>query len=213
MANTVNFRTMDGKAYQMCYEFVVARFKEAQEDLRHKDASKTLKKKRDDIITSRRENNLLECDLNSVLNENSLVDIENQIRAEGFKHEMILKPLKSAMEDSYNVIPDGLFDAYKLKFEGKNSQFVDMVEVFLQTIGIDCPKKGVVRKTADRIALMMGARIATSKTIINDNVFVSTMKKTQFNKLFMSGFIDTMLKAGVKFDIPSSNEIPELETK
>ena len=210
MANTVNFRTMNTESYQMCYAFAVARYLEAAEDLRHKDVMKVLKQKRDGIVSLRQENRLLGCSLDESVNQNSLLEIENQIRAEDFKHMTILKPIKSAMEESYKVIPDGLFDAYKLKFDGKNADFVELIDKFLVAIGLTWDKKGVVRKTADRIALMMGARIATSKTIVNNGDFVQTMKKQQFNKLFMSGFVDTLVKSGFKFDIPDKTKTVEL---
>ena len=206
MANTVNFKNMSDASYKLAYAFAVSRYLEAAEDIRHKAVLKKLKNKRAVIIEDREDKLVSGYSVNDAISATSIVEVENAMRAEDLKHDGIMKPLKTAMKESYSIIPDGLFEAYKLKFDGKNKEFVDMIDKFLVGIGIVCPKKGVVRKTADRIALMMGSRLATSKMIVNEGVYISTMKKQQFNKLFMSGFVDTLINvAGFKFEIPNKD--------
>ena len=204
MANTVNFKNMNETSYKTVYGFALARFAEAKEDARHKSVIKKLRTKKDELLKVREEKITMGVSQDDAIRETSTLAIDNAMRAEDTRHDGIVKPLKKAMHDSYALIPDGLYEAYTLKFEGKNTEFVNTVNTFLVCIGIQCHKQGVVRKTADRIALMMGARLATSKQVLENNAFTSVMRKNQFNKLFMSAFIDVLVGAGFTFVNPNT---------
>lgn len=204
MANTVNFKTMSSDSYKTVNSFVISRYSEAMEDVRHKEANKKIKEQREVLLKDRDEKLAMGYSVDDASAMVSLLDIEKKQNKEDEKHRAIIAPLKASMEEAYRLIPYKLFPAYKDKFEGKNSNFVDAVQEFLENLGITCDKQGVVRKTAERIALMMGARVSTSKTLLKDGSFVSTMKESQFNKLFMSGFCDTLAKSGFKFEIPTT---------
>lgn len=204
MANTVNFKNMNEDSYKTVYGFALARLAEAKEDSRHKTVTKQLRSKKDELLKTRAEKIVMGYNQDDAIRETSTLEIDNAMRVEDMKHDNIVKPLKEAMKNSYTLIPEGLYEAYTLKFEGKNTEFVNSVNTFLVGIGIECPKQGVVRKTADRIALMMGARLATSKQVLENNAFTSVMKKNQFNKLFMSAFIDVLVQAGFTFVNPNT---------
>ena len=204
MANTVNFKNMSQDSYKTVYGFALARLAEAKEDSRHKDVIKKLRSKKDELLKIRSEKIVSGMSQDDAIRETSTLAIDNAMRIEDDKHAKILNPIKSVMQNSYALIPEGLYEAYTLKFEGKNADFVSAVNTFLVGVGIECPKQGVVRKTADRIALMMGARLATSKQVLKNNTFTSVMKKSQFNKLFMSAFIDVLIQAGFTFVVPNT---------
>lgn len=172
-------------------DFMSVRVLIAKEDMRHKAENKRLKEKLDEIHKDRESDLSQGMALDDVIRKHSSVEAENAIRKEENKHKEILKPLKDALKDTYVFMPDGMYDSYVRKIElGKRGNFIECIKIFLENIGIEEVSQSAVCKLAEQISDYLGVCVSTSKKLLEEGVFSSTMKKSQFNKLFMSVFCD-----------------------
>lgn len=176
-------------------DFMSARVLIAKEDMRHKAENKRLKEKLDEIHKDRESDLSQGMALDDVIRKHSSVEAENAIRKEENKHKEILKPLNDALKDTYVFMPDGMYDSYVRKIElGKRGNFIECIKTFLENIGIEEVSQSAVCKLAEQISDYLGVCVSTSKKLLEEGVFSSTMKKSQFNKLFMSVFCDILVE-------------------
>ena len=191
----INYNKIDVKSLSYLKDFMDARIAIAKEDIRHKDENKRLKDKLDEIHKNR-ENDLAQgIPLDDVIRKHSTVETENAIRKEESKHKEILKPLNESLKDTYAFMPDGMYDSYVRKIElGKRGNFIECVKGFLDNIGIEEISQSALCKLSEQISDYLGVCISTSKKLLEDGVFSSTMRKSQFNKLFMSVFCDILVE-------------------
>lgn len=176
-------------------DFMSVRVLIAKEDMRHKAENKRLKEKLDEIHKDRESDLSQGMALDDVIRKHSSVEAENAIRKEENKHKEILKPLKDALKDTYVFMPDGMYDSYVRKIElGKRGNFIECIKIFLENIGIEEVSQSAVCKLAEQISDYLGVCVSTSKKLLEEGVFSSTMKKSQFNKLFMSVFCDILVE-------------------
>lgn len=192
---TIDYSKINVSSFSHLKDFVSARIAIAKEDIRHKTESKRLKEKLEEIHKNR-ENDLIQgIALDDVIRKHSTIDAENAIRKEENKHKEILMPLNEALKDTYAFMPDGMYDSYIRKIElGKRGNFIECVRGFLENIGIEEVSQSALCKLSEQISDYLGVCVSTSKKLLEDGVFSSTMRKSQFNKLFMSVFCDILVE-------------------
>lgn len=193
--NQINFTKMNADAMSQMLSFKSAAFQLATEELRYKSERKNLDNKLSLILANRKN------DLDNGVSEETVaerfprIEVDCAIRKAAEEHENIRKPLTEMMKSTYVLIPDNMYDAYIRKIEeGKRGDFLEAIKVFLSNLGIEELGQGQLSKFAESMSDRFGAKYATSKMIVKDNVFTSGMKKGQFNKLFMAVFCDMYIK-------------------
>lgn len=193
---TINFENMSNESMAQLKDFAESRIAIAKEDLRYKSAMKPLKAKLE-TIRQNRENDLAQgMSLDDVIRKHSSVDAENAIRKEEKLHADNLAPLNEKLKTTYVFIPESMYDAYVRKVnEGKRGDYLTCVNTFLENLGIESFTQSALCKLSERIADRLGARVSTSKKLIEEGQFSSEMKKGQFSKLFMSVFCDILVQA------------------
>lgn len=196
MSKTViNFTKMNKEAMAQINNFAKSRIDMAKEDIRFKKEIKPLKQKLESIRADR-ENDLKQgMNRDEVISKYSTLDVENAIRAEENKHSDIIAPLNEALKDTYSFISEGMYEAYVRKVnDGKRGDYLNCVNTFLENLGIESASQSALCKLSEQIADRLGARVSTSKALVNDGVFSCEMKKGQFSKLFMSVFCDILVQ-------------------
>lgn len=195
---TVDFKNMNEVALAQLKAFANSRLDIAKEDIRYKETMKPLKAKLESIRADR-ENDLAQgINRDEVISKHSTLDTENAIRAEEKKHADIVEPLNKALKDTYAFIPENMYDAYVKKVnECKRGAYLDCVQTFLVNLGIESTSQSAICRLSEQIADRLGARVSTSKKLVEDGQFSSEMKKGQFSKLFMSVICDILVQKNV----------------
>lgn len=193
--NQINFSKMDETAKKQIETFKAMALDIAKEDLRFKAEMKPLKLNKETILKNR-ENDLQQgLSIDEVAEKFSLTKADEAIRQCELKHKAIVEPLNKAMKETYSFVPETLYNSYIRKIEqGKRGDFLNDIESFLNNLGIENCSQAQVRRFAESMSDKLGAKYATSKTIVNDGTLVATMKKSQFSKLFLAIFCDTYIK-------------------
>lgn len=194
----INFETIDSKSLAYLNAFVTARISIAKEDQRHKDVIKPLKNKLE-VIYKNRENDIAQgIPLNDVIQKHSTLEIDKEMRKENTLHKEILKPLNVDLKDTYAFIPDSMYDSYVRKVElGKRGNFIACVQEFLENIGIEEVSQSALGKLSEQISDRIGICVSNSKVLLEEGVFSSILRETQFSKLFMSIFCDILAQNGI----------------
>lgn len=191
----INFESINSKSLAYLNAFVAARIAIAKEDMRHMAEMKPLKAKLEAIHENREIDLKNGMDLDDVIRKHSSVEVDKAIRAENNLHKETLKPLNEDLKSTYAFMPDGMYDSYVRKIElGKRGNFIECIKTFLENIGIEEVSQSAVCKLAEQISDYLGVCISTSRKLLEDEVFSSIMKKSQFNKLFMSVFCDILVE-------------------
>lgn len=192
---SIDYSKINVQSLSYLKDFMSARVLIAKEDIRHKAESKRLKEKLEEIHKNRETDLSQGMALDNVIRKHSTVETENAIRKEESVHKEILKPLNENLKDTYAFIPDGMYDSYVRKIElGKRGNFIECIRGFLENIGIEEVSQSALCKLAEQISDYLGVGISTSKKLLEDGVFASTLRKSQFNKLFMSIFCDILVE-------------------
>lgn len=194
----INFETINSKSLAYLNAFVAARISIAIEDQRHKDVIKPLKNKLE-VIHKNRENDIAQgIPLNDVIQKHSTLEIDKEMRKENTLHKEILKPLNADLKDTYAFIPDSMYDSYVRKVElGKRGNFIACVQEFLENIGIEEVSQSALGKLSEQISDRIGICVSNSKVLLEEGVFSSILRETQFSKLFMSIFCDILAQNGI----------------
>lgn len=193
--NQINFTKMSKEAMTQLTLFKESALAMAQEDLRFKAELKPLKKELETIIANR-ENDLAQgMSVEDVDKKFSRLEVDMKIRKAQIEHEKIIEPLNKDMKETYTFIPSTMYLAYNKKItEHKRGDFLNAIVEFLKNLGIEDCKQAQITKLAENMSDMFGARYATSKKIVENNTFHTTISKAQFNKLFMAVFCDMYIK-------------------
>lgn len=193
--NQINFTKMSKEASAQLNTFKDSALAIATEDLRYKAEMKPLKAQLENILANRQN------DLNNGLSVEEVtakfprIEVDNAIRKAETNHAAIAEPLNQSMRESYVFVPETIHSAYVKKIdEGKRGEFLNSIIDFLSNLGIEGCSQGQINKFAESMSDKLGAKYATSKKIVENNTFVTALKKNQFNKLFMAVFCDTYLK-------------------
>lgn len=191
--NQINFTKITEEARTQLNTFKESAYAIAEEDLRFKAEMKPLKA-RLEIILKNRDNDIKQgMSVDEVVAKFPRTEVDNEIRKAEDTHKKNVEPLNKDMKESYKFVPDALFDAYNKKInEGKRGDFLKSIKEFLTNLGLEV-SGAQLTKFAESMSDKLGAKYATSKTIIKNNTLVTAMKKNQFNKLFMAVFVDTYL--------------------
>lgn len=192
--NQINFSKMSEEARTQLENFKINAIAYAQEDLRYKEEIKPLQEKLNTILENRKialENGLT---IDETTAKYSRVSIDNDIRKAEYNHQIIIEPINNAIRDTYVFIPKTMYEAYVKKItEHKRGDFLDAISEFLYNLGLEGCTQGQISKFAETMSDMFGAQFSRSKTIIEKNVFTSSMSKSRFNKLFMGVFCDMFI--------------------
>ena len=193
--NQINFTKMSETASAQLKSFKESAVALAQEDLRYKAEKKRLETKRQVILDDRKNelNNGMSVD--EVTARFSLVEVDGQIAKALEDHNAINEPIKKAMSDTYEFIPENMYSAYERKIsEHKRGDFLTAIKNFLENLGITGCNSAQISNFAENMSDMFGAKYATSKKIVDDGAMVMALKKQQFNKLFMAVFCEMYVK-------------------
>lgn len=68
---------------------------------------------------------------------------------------------------------------------------------FLKDMGISGISQSALCKLTEQISDRLGVTVSSSKQILEDKTFSCSLKRKQFNKLFMSIFCDILIMNGV----------------
>lgn len=191
----INYNKINVQSLSYLKDFMSARIAVAKEDVRHKDENKRLGAKLEEIHKDRESDLAQGIPLDDVIRKHSTVEAENAIRKEENRHKEVLKPLNEALKDTYAFMPEGMYDSYARKIEfGKRGNFIECVKGFLENIGIEEVSQSALCKLSEQLSDYLGVCVSTSKKLLEDKVFASTLRKSQFNKLFMSVFCDILVE-------------------
>lgn len=193
--NQINFSKMSKEATAQLHTFKESALAIAKEDLRFKAELKPLKAQLETILANR-ENDLAQgMDLDTVLEKFPRIEVDNAIRKAETEHKAIVEPLNKTMRETYDFIPETMYDGYKKKIEEhKRGVFLDAINNFLVNLGIENCSQAQISKLAENMSDMFGARYAQSKKIVENATLTTTTSKAQFNKLFMAVFCDMYVK-------------------
>ena len=193
--NQINFTKMTEEASAQLKSFKNSAFTLANEDLRYKAELKPLKEQLEIILANRQNDINAGLSAEEVAQKFPRTDVDNAIRKAQTKHDSIIEPLNKEMKDTYKFIPETMFPAYIKKIdEHKRGDFLTAIKDFLSNLGIEGCTQGQISKLAENMSDMFGAKYATSKKIVKDGNMVTTLKKQQFDKLFMAVFCDMYVK-------------------
>lgn len=191
----IDYSKINAKSLSYLEDFAAARIAIAKEDIRHKAESKRLKEKLDEIHKNRESDIAQGIPFDDVIRKHSTVETENAIRKEDNFHKATLKPLNDSLKYTYAFMPDNMYESYKRKIElRRRGNFIECIKGFLENIGIEEVSQSALCKLSEQISDYLGVGISTSKKLLEDSVFASTLKKSQFNKLFMSIFCDILVE-------------------
>lgn len=191
----IDYSKINADSLSCLKNFMDARIAIAKEDIRHKDENKRLKEKLEEIHKNRESDLAQGITLDDVIRKHSSVEAENAISKEEKRHKEIMAPLNEALKDTYAFMADGMYDSYVRKIElGKRGNFIECVKGFLENIGIEEVSQSALCKLSEQISDYLGVCVSTSRKLLEDKVFASTMRKSQFNKLFMSVFCDILVE-------------------
>lgn len=172
----------------------------AKSDAKFKVERKALLEKRDAILAQREQDIKNGISVDDAIRENSIIDLETKIKKLENAHKEEVKPLNEDIKKCYAFIPEGLYDAYKIKIiENNETSFLEKFDEFLLNIGIECGSKAV-RAWSRKLSTNIGAACTSTATIAKaeqkgeEYRLTRAMSKTMFNKLFMSTFIDLFIK-------------------
>lgn len=194
----IDFTQIDAKALAHLQNFTAARIAIAKEDQRHKEVLIPLKKQLEALKENRENDINAGLPRDEVLIKYSTVDVDNAIRKENDLHKEIIKPLNEELKSTYAFVVDGLYDGYVLKIEKqKRGEYLKHIGKFLSDMGIIEVSQSALCKLAEQISDRIGVTISKSKVLLEDRVFTCSLKKPQFNKLFMSVFCDILVINGV----------------
>lgn len=194
MKNNINFNNINDASMAQLKAFKEAARDLAYEDIRFKSELKTLKSNLEAIIAQREKAIAEGMTVDEAASAFSRVEADNAIRKAQRDHEEICTPFRMAMKATYTFIPDTMYDSYTKKInEHKRGDFLNDIKAFLGNLGIEGCKQGQVSKFAETMSDMFGARYASAKKVIENNIMHTTMSKTQFNKLFMAVFCDMFI--------------------
>lgn len=102
------------------------------------------------------------------------------------------------LKDTYAFIPESMYDSYVRKVElGKRGNFIVCVQEFLENIGIEEVSQSALGKLSEQISDRIGICVSNSKVLLEEGVFSSILRETQFSKLFMSIFCDILAQNGI----------------
>lgn len=218
MANTINMKKLDKKIVSRVEAFGVARLTLA--DLRSKKtkAVEAIKAEIDAIKLTRQERIEKGEDRDKVYAETSTVELDKKVTRIKDTFDAQMSPFKSDIESAYNLIPDGLYEAYceKVRTLGGDkatSEFNNKMKDFFINCGMEdgTEKDTVIAKTAKRICTLFGATTASKKGMAEGD-FVAHMTKARFNELFMCAFLQLLIKHKIVGAEEVKEEVKE-ETK
>ena len=215
MANTINMKKLDEKVVSKVEAFGVARLTLA--DLRSKKnkAVSAIKADIDAIKLTRQERIEKGEDRDKVYAETSTVELDKKVTRIKDIYDAQMSPSKSDIESAYNLIPDGLYEAYceKVRTLGGDkatSDFNNKMKDFFINCGMEdgTEKDSVIAKTAKRICTLFGATTASKKGMAEGD-FIVHMTKSRFNELFMCAFLQLL----IKHKIVGAEEVVKEEVK
>ena len=193
--NQINFTKMNETTMTQLHTFKECALAVAKEDLRYKKEKNPMLEEREKIISEREKAIKEGMSTDKAIDTFSLVEVDNKLRKAEAEHKAIVEPLNKSMRDTYAFIPENMYDAYVKKIdEHKRGDFLSAIKVFLENLGIENCTQGQISKLAENMSDMFGARYAQSKSIVEKDKFITTMRKAQFNKLFMAVFCDMYIK-------------------
>lgn len=195
---SIDFTQLNEAALKHLQNFAATRIAIAKEDQRHKAEKKSLNAQLDAIHENREQNISAGLPRDEVLIKFSTLEVDNAIRKEDDMHKEIMKPLNEELKSTYDFIPENLYEGYKRKIElQKRGEYLDCINKFLDNLGIVETSQSALCKLAEQISDYLGVSVSTSKKLLEDKVFSCTLKKNQFNKLFMSVFCDILAEKGI----------------
>lgn len=193
--NQINFTKMSKEAMAQLQTFKDTALAIATEDLRFKAEMKPLKARLESILANRQNDLDNGLSVEEVSTKFPRIEVDNAIRKAQTAHDAIVEPLNKNMKDTYKFVPDNMHSAYVKKIEEhKRGDFLESIKQFLVNLGIDGCTQGQISKLAESMSDMFGAKYATSKKIVNNNILVTSISKAQFNKLFMAVFCEMYIK-------------------
>ena len=193
--NQINFTKMSKEAMTQLQAFKDTALAIATEDLRFKAEMKPLKAQLENILANRQNDLDNGLSVEEVSAKFPRIEVDNAIRKAQTAHDAIVEPLNKNMKDTYKFVPDNMHSAYVKKIEEhKRGDFLESIKQFLVNLGIEGCSQAQVSKLAESMSDMFGAKYATSKKIVNNNILVTSISKAQFNKLFMAVFCEMYIK-------------------
>ena len=208
--NQINFSKMTQEIKTQLRDFSVSMYALAKEDVAYKKAMKPLKAKLENILENR--NNDIDAGLpvEEVVAKFPRAEVDREIKKLEEAHKKIIEPVNNTLRNTYSLIPEGMYAGYKKKIEEhKRGEFLTAITEFLQNLGLEGCKQGQISKFAETMSDMFGARIASSKKIVDSGEFCSTMSKAQFNKLFMSVFCDLFVTVDMLKEEKEDEEVED----
>ena len=195
---SIDFTQINTEALAHLQNFAATRIAIAKEDQRHKAEKKSLNAQLDAIHENRLVNIKAGLPRDEVLIKFSTLEVDNAIRKEDDKHKEIMKPLNEDLKSTYAFVPENLYEGYKRKIElQKRGEYIDCINKFLDNLGIVETSQSALCKLAEQISDYLGVIVSTSKVLLDERKFSCSLKKNQFNKLFMSVFCDILAEKGV----------------
>lgn len=193
--NQINFTKMSKEAMAQLQTFKDTALAIATEDLRFKAEMKPLKTQLENILANRQNDLDNGLSVEEVSAKFPRIEVDNAIRKAQTAHDAIVEPLNKNMKDTYKFVPDNMHSAYVKKIEEhKRGDFLESIKQFLVNLGIEGCSQAQISRLAESMSDMFGAKYATSKKIVNNNILVTSISKAQFNKLFMAVFCEMYIK-------------------
>lgn len=208
--NQINFSKITQETKAQLRDFSVSMYAITKEDIAYKKAMKPLKAKLNNILDNRNKDLEAGSPVEEVVAKFPRVEVDREIKKLEEAHKRSIEPLNETIKSTYALIPEGMYSGYKKKIEElKRGEFLTAITEFLQNLGLEECKQGQISKFAETMSDMFGARIASSKKIVDKGKFCSTMSKAQFNKLFMSVFCDLFVTVDMLKEEKEDEEVVE----
>ncbi len=196
---SITFKNMNKEAVNSLQLFVIATTQQVKENARHKKVVDPIKQKINSKLQSRQEAIDNGMSYNSAIEKFDTFEETQELRKLNYKHSEIMKALNETIKKSYEFLPENLYDSYIVKIEqSKNGLFLTAISQFLENIGIENTTQAGVRNLATQISDKIGVKVSSLSTIQKKGTFTSRLTTQQFNKLFISVYIDILSNANIQ---------------
>ena len=212
---TVNFEQMDSLSKSVLVDWYSARKTYAEQQINHQNTMKDLDAELVKILENRQIDIDAGLDPENVAKKFPRDDVDSRILAEKESWKKASSDLNKRMNVAYKeFLPatetvtigekvckvSKAYVAYlNMVKNGKRGEFVAVCRKFCVDLGITATSQGQVNKFAERMSVLIGAKIASSAVVLATGHMTMEQSAKQFNKLFLSAFCDTYLAQLNKF--------------
>ena len=195
---SITFKSMNTKAVNSLQAFIIGSTDLIKENSRFNKQSKPIKAKINEILLNREKAIDDGMDYNHAIELYSTFAESQELKNLKDAHSKKVKTLKSKIDKALDLIPESLYNSYVKKITlNKNGDFLSDVEKFLENTGIENNTQAGIRNISEQLNNRIGCKLSTSKTIRENGNLTTLLTENQFNKLFISSFIDILVNAKI----------------